>query len=101
MAWLVGQRASSSNLPAARWGATRPPVPLGVPSDVLERRPDIATAERVMAYENAQVGIARSAFYPHITLSGSGGLQSKDLSSLFNAPSFVWSLGADALEPIL
>ncbi len=101
IAVLVGQPASSLNLPTAPLRATPPPVPLGVPSDVLERRPDIATAERVMAYENAQVGIARSAFYPHITLSGSGGLQSKDLSSLFNAPSFVWSLGADALEPIL
>jgi multidrug efflux system outer membrane protein len=74
---------------------------LGVPSDVLERRPDISSAERVMAFQNAQVGIARTAFYPHITLSGSGGLESKDIASLFNASSFIWSLGADALEPII
>jgi NodT family efflux transporter outer membrane factor (OMF) lipoprotein len=66
----------------------------------LERRPDISTAERRMAYQNAQVGIARTAFYPHITLNGSGGVQSKDLALLFNAPSLVWSLGADALQPI-
>ena len=98
---LVGQPASSISLPVAPLRATPPPVPLGVPSDELERRPDISTAERLMAYENAQVGIARSAFYPHITLSGSGGWQSRDLGSLLNAPSLFWSLGADALEPIL
>jgi NodT family efflux transporter outer membrane factor (OMF) lipoprotein len=67
----------------------------------LERRPDIATAERMMAYENAQVGIARTAFYPHITISGSGGWQSTTLAPLLNAPSLFWSLGADALEPIV
>ena len=100
IAVLLGQPASTLNLPVAPLRDTPPPVPLGVPSDVLERRPDIATAERQMAFQNAQVGIARTAFYPHITLSGSGGLQSKDLSLLFNAPSFVWSLGADALQPI-
>ena len=100
IAVLVGQPASSVNVPAAPLRAAPPPVPLGVPSDVLERRPDIATAERLVAYQNAQVGIARTAFYPHITLSGSGGLQSKDLALLFNAPSLVWSIGADAFQPI-
>jgi NodT family efflux transporter outer membrane factor (OMF) lipoprotein len=68
---------------------------------VLERRPDISTAERQMAYQNAQVGIARTAFYPNITLSGSGGWQSTELGPLLNAPSLFWSLGVDALEPIL
>jgi len=101
IAVLVGQPASSLNVPVAPLQAAPPPVPLGVPSDVLERRPDIATAERLMAYQNAQVGIARSAFYPHITLSGSAGWQSRDLASLFNAPSLFWSLGADAFQPIL
>ena len=100
IAVLVGQSASSLSVPVAPLHATPPPVPLGVPSDVLERRPDISTAERLMAYQNAQVGIARSAFYPHITLSGSGGWQSRDLAPLFNAPSLFWSLGADALQPI-
>jgi outer membrane protein, multidrug efflux system len=100
IAVLVGQPASSLSMPVAPLRATPPPVPLGVPSDVLERRPDISTAERMMAYENAQVGIARSAFYPHITLSGSGGWQSRDLGTLLNAPSLFWSLGADALQPI-
>lgn len=100
VAVLVGQPASSFTVPVAPLKATPPPVPLGVPSDVLERRPDIATFEREMAFENAQVGIARTAFYPHITLSGAGGLQSTDIAQLFNAPSLFWSLGADALEPI-
>jgi len=100
IAVLVGQPASSLNVPTAPLHASPPPVPLGVPSDVLERRPDIAMAERLMAYENAQGGIARTAFYPHITLSGSGGWQSRDLGSLLNAPSLFWSLGADALQPI-
>jgi NodT family efflux transporter outer membrane factor (OMF) lipoprotein len=80
--------------------ATPPPIPLGVPSDVLERRPDISSAERQMAYQNAQVGIARTAFYPHITLSGGGGWQSREIASLLNAPSLFWSIGADALQPI-
>jgi NodT family efflux transporter outer membrane factor (OMF) lipoprotein len=100
IAVLVGQPASSFNVPVAPLNAIPPPVPLGVPSDVLERRPDIATLEREMAYQNARVGIARSAFYPHITLSGSGGVLSGDVASLFDAPSLVWSLGADALEPV-
>lgn len=101
IAVLVGQPAASFSVPVDPLKATPPPVPLGVPSDVLERRPDIASYERQMALENAQVGLARTAFYPHITLNGAGGYQSTDLTSLFNAPSLFWSLGADALQPIL
>jgi outer membrane protein, multidrug efflux system len=100
IAVLVGQPASSFNVPVAPLKAIPPPVPLGVPSDVLERRPDIASLEREISYRNAQVGLARTAFYPHVTLSGAGGLQSTAITSLFNAPSLFWSLGADALEPI-
>jgi outer membrane protein, multidrug efflux system len=101
IAVLVGQPASNFSVPVAPLKATPPPVPLGVPSDVLERRPDIATYEREMAYENAQVGLARTAFYPHITLSGAGGWQSTQIASLLNAPSLFWSLGADVLQPIV
>lgn len=100
IAALAGQPASSFNVAAAPLRATPPPVPLGVPSDVLERRPDIASAERQIAYANAQVGIARAAFYPHVTLGGAGGWQSRDITTLANAPSLFWALGADALEPI-
>ena len=101
IAVLVGQPASGFSVPIAPLKTAPPAVPLGVPSDVLERRPDIATYERDMAHANARVGLAKTAFYPHITLSGTGGLQSTALSSLFNAPSLFWSLGADALEPVL
>jgi multidrug efflux system outer membrane protein len=101
IAVLVGQPATSFNIPPAPLKSTPPTVPLGVPSEVLERRPDIASLEREVAYENAQVGLARTAFYPHITLSGAGGLQSTDITSLFSVPSLFWSLGADALEPLI
>ncbi len=100
IAVLVGQAASNFTIAAAPLRATPPPLPLGVPSDVLERRPDIAYEERQVAYANAQVGIARTAFYPHITIGSAGGLQSRDITTLANAPSLFWSLGADALEPI-
>jgi outer membrane protein, multidrug efflux system len=101
IAVLVGQSASNFNIPPLPLNATPPPLPLGVPSDVLQRRPDVSTAERQMAYQNAEVGIARTAFYPNITLSGAGGWQSTQITSLLSAPSLFWSLGADALEPIV
>lgn len=101
IAVLTGNPASTFSVPVAPLKATPPPIPLGVPSDVLERRPDVATAERDMAFENAQVGIATTAFYPHITLGGTGGVQSTAISSLISAPSALWSIGADALQPIL
>ncbi len=100
IAVLTGNAAPSFSVPVAPLGATPPPVPLGVPSDVLERRPDISISERLMAYQNAQVGIAVTAFYPHITLSGSGGWQSRDIATLVNAPSAFWSLGGDLLQPV-
>jgi multidrug efflux system outer membrane protein len=101
VAVLVGRPASNFTVTVAPLKTNPPAVPLGVPSDVLERRPDVATYERDVATANARVGLARTAFYPHITLSGAGGLQSTTLSSLFNAPSLFWSLGADALEPVI
>ena len=100
IAVLTGVAASNFSVPVVPLEATPPPVPLGVPSDVLERRPDISTYERLMAYQNAQVGIAVTAFYPHITLSGSGGWQSRDIATLVSAPSAFWSLGGDLLQPV-
>jgi multidrug efflux system outer membrane protein len=100
IAALTGNPASSFTIPVAPLHATPPPVPLGLPSDLLERRPDIATAERAMANENELVGIARTAFYPQFTISGSGGFESTSLSSLITAPSAFWSLGGDLLQPI-
>ena len=100
IAVLVGKSASAFSLAVAPLNAAPPAIPTGVPSEILERRPDVATNERQMAFENAQVGIAMTAFYPHITLSGSGGWQSRDIATLVNAPSAFWSLGGDLLQPI-
>jgi len=100
IAVLTGNAASTFSVPVLPLNATPPPVPLGVPSDLLERRPDVATAERQMAYENAQVGIATAAFYPQLTLFGGGGVQSTDITTLFTAPSAIWAVGGDLLQPI-
>lgn len=100
IAVLVGKPASAFALAAAPFEVSPPPIPTGVPSEILERRPDVATSERQMAFENAQVGIATTAFYPHITLSGSGGWESRDIATLANAPSAFWSIGGDLLQPI-
>jgi NodT family efflux transporter outer membrane factor (OMF) lipoprotein len=101
IAVLVGRPASSFSVASAPFEATPPAIPTGVPSDMLERRPDIAINERQMAFSSAQVGLATTAFYPHITLGGSGGWQSRDIAALANAPSAFWSLGGDLLQPIL
>jgi multidrug efflux system outer membrane protein len=100
IAVLTGNAASTFSVPVLPLNATPPAVPLGVPSDLLERRPDIATAERQMAYQNAQVGIATAAFYPQLTLFGGGGVQSTDITALFTAPSAIWAVGGDLLQPI-
>jgi multidrug efflux system outer membrane protein len=100
IAVLTGNTASTFNVPVAPLHATPPPVPLGMPSDLLERRPDVATAERTMAQENALVGVARTSFYPQFTISGGGGFQSISIGSLITTPSAVWSLGGDLLQPI-
>jgi multidrug efflux system outer membrane protein len=100
IAVLIGKSASAFSLAEAPLDATPPAIPTGVPSEILERRPDVATSERQMAFENAQVGIAMTAFYPHITLSGSGGWESRDIATLVSAPSAFWSLGGDLLQPI-
>jgi outer membrane protein, multidrug efflux system len=100
IAVLTGNPASVFNVPLRLLTTTPPAVPLGVPSDLLERRPDVASAERQMAYENALVGVATAAFYPQLTISGGGGFQSTSLSNLISAPTAIWSLGADVLQPI-
>jgi NodT family efflux transporter outer membrane factor (OMF) lipoprotein len=100
IAALTGKSASAFSLAEAPFDAAPPAIPTGVPSEILERRPDVATSERQMAFENAQVGLAMAAFYPHITLGGSGGWESRDIATLINAPSAFWSLGGDLLQPI-
>jgi NodT family efflux transporter outer membrane factor (OMF) lipoprotein len=100
IAVLTGNPASTFSVPVRSLNATPPPVPLGVPSDLLERRPDIAEAERQMAFQNAEVGVATAAFYPQLTIFGGGGVQSTDITKLFTAPSAIWSVGGDLLQPI-
>lgn len=100
IAVLTGNAASTFSVRIAPLLTAPPPIPLGVPSDLLERRPDIATAERTMAQQNALVGVAKTAFYPQFTISGAGGFQSISLGSLMTTPSAFWSLGGDLLQPI-
>jgi len=98
IAVLIGTGPSSFSIPVKPLDATPPPVPIGVPSQLLERRPDVAASERAMAAANAQIGVATAAFYPTLTLSAQGGFQSSALSSLFTWPSRFWSIGPSASE---
>jgi multidrug efflux system outer membrane protein len=100
IATLTGTPAPSFTLAPDIADLVPPAVPLGVPSDVLQRRPDVASAERAMAAANAQVGVARAAYYPSITLGPSGGFESRSLASLFDAPSLLWSFGASVTQPL-
>ncbi|HEX8810360.1 MAG TPA: efflux transporter outer membrane subunit, partial [Terracidiphilus sp.] len=100
IAALTGNAAPTFSVRVAPLLAVPPAIPLGIPSDLLERRPDIATAERAMAQQNALVGVAKTAFYPQFTISGTGGFQSISLGSLITTPSAFWSLGGDLLQPI-
>jgi NodT family efflux transporter outer membrane factor (OMF) lipoprotein len=100
IAVLVGQPASTFQVAEHPLDTAPPAIPTGVPSDILQRRPDVATAERQMASANAQVGVAKAAFYPVISLFGSGGVSSRDITSLISAPSAIWALGGQAVQPL-
>ncbi len=102
IALLIGKPASSFSLPTLTLPSSVPAVPVGLPSQLLERRPDIASAERTMASANALIGVAESAYYPTLTLSASGSFQSQrsDLSDLFMSPNPLWSVGPALAETI-
>jgi len=89
IAMLIGTPAYNFSMPVKPLQASPPEIPVGVPSQLLERRPDIAASERNMASANAQIGIATAAFYPDLTLSAQGELESSAIKSLFNASSVV------------
>lgn len=100
IATLVGTPASSFTVPVKPLALEPPAIPLGVPSDVLERRPDVAVAERQMASQNAQIGVAKSAFFPSIGISVGGGTQSSGFTQILNAPSTFWALGANVAQTV-
>jgi len=95
---LANQKLESFSIPATPLDGALPTVPLGVPSQLLERRPDIAAAERRVQAANAQIGVAQSAFYPAINLGAGGGFESTRGGTWFQGPSSLWSLGAQATE---
>ena len=100
IAMLVGEPASSFSMAAKTWDVTPPAIPLGVPSELLERRPDIAASERLVAQANAQIGIAEVAYYPTLTLSAAAGFSSTAAASWFTWPSRFWSVGPALAETI-
>ena len=91
---LIGKPASVFSIAPAPLSASVPAIPLGLPSGLLERRPDVAAAERRVAAANAQIGAAEAAYFPNITLGATGGFESGLISKLFTLPSEMWSLGA-------
>jgi NodT family efflux transporter outer membrane factor (OMF) lipoprotein len=93
IAVLIGKPPAQFSIAAEAASNEFPAIPVGLPSELLERRPDIAAAERRAAAANAQIGVAESAFFPALTLSATGGFQSSVLSQLFSLPSRYWSLG--------
>jgi NodT family efflux transporter outer membrane factor (OMF) lipoprotein len=100
IAVLVGKPPTEFELPAGEWNMRVPAVPLGVPSELLQRRPDIAAAERAVAAANAQIGIARSAYYPSLALSASAGRAASSAGDLFGASANLWSLGVAMAETL-
>jgi NodT family efflux transporter outer membrane factor (OMF) lipoprotein len=93
---LVGKAPADFTLPPLPLTVPPPPIPVGIPSELLERRPDIATAERLVASANAQVGLAKAAYYPLVNILGTGGFESGSITTLFQGPSALWSVGASA-----
>ncbi|HWI10708.1 MAG TPA: efflux transporter outer membrane subunit [Burkholderiaceae bacterium] len=98
IAVLVGKAPAEFALPAADWNTVVPAVPLGVPSQLLQRRPDIASAERAVAAANAAIGVQRSAYFPALTLSGSYGNAGSRVADLIGASTSLWSLGLAATQ---
>jgi NodT family efflux transporter outer membrane factor (OMF) lipoprotein len=100
IAMLVGKPASSFSIPVAPLAPVYPAIPAGLPSQLLERRPDIASAERRMAAANAEIGVAKAAYYPSVRLSGSAGFEALSLADWFTWPSRFWAVGAAVSETL-
>jgi NodT family efflux transporter outer membrane factor (OMF) lipoprotein len=100
IAMLLGKMPTDFSIPQKPMVFAPPPIPTGMPSQLVERRPDIAAAERTLAEANAVIGIGYGAFFPQVTLSAAGGFQSSTLTSLFTGPSRTWSIGPSAAETL-
>jgi NodT family efflux transporter outer membrane factor (OMF) lipoprotein len=100
IAMLIGKPASTFTVPEHPKTSAPPPIPVGLPSQLLERRPDVAAAERNMAAANAQIGIAYAAFYPNLTLSASAGVESSTIKHILDWPSRFWSVGPSLSETV-
>ena len=100
IALLVGEAPAAFSIERAPFAASMPTIPVGLPSELLERRPDIAAAERNAAAANARIGVAQAAFFPTVTLSGAAGFRSIDSANLFTTPSRFWSLGAALAQAV-
>jgi NodT family efflux transporter outer membrane factor (OMF) lipoprotein len=100
IAVLVGKNPEELDIPHSTAMPTLPSIPVGVPSTLLQRRPDIATAERQMAAENAAIGVAIAAYYPTVSLSALDGFSQSPLGGLLHVANYVWSLGGSATETI-
>ena len=100
IALLVGKPASDFSIPELAQSSKVPSVPVGLPSEILERRPDIAAAERTVKSANALIGVAESAYFPTVTLSASGDYESANLARIFSSPNPLWSIGPALAESI-
>jgi NodT family efflux transporter outer membrane factor (OMF) lipoprotein len=100
VAVLIGKPPANFSLPPLPLTTPPPPIPVGVPSELLERRPDIASAERLVASANAQIGLAKLAYYPVVNLTASGGFDSGVITTLFQGPSAIWAVGGSAAMTI-
>lgn len=100
IAMLIGKTPAEFSVPPLPMNAAPPPIPTGVPSELLQRRPDIAAAERTMEQANAQIGVAVAAFYPNLTLSGEFGFENTSISKWFTWPSHYWSVGPQLAETL-
>jgi NodT family efflux transporter outer membrane factor (OMF) lipoprotein len=100
VATLIGKPASSFSLAPLPLRTPPPPIPTGVPSELLERRPDIASAERLMAAANARIGVAKAAYYPLLNLTAAGGFESGAITTLLQGPAGLWSVGGQAIQTL-
>ena len=100
VAVLIGKPPASFSLPPLPLETPPPPIPVGLPSELLERRPDIASAERQMAAANARIGVAKAAYYPLLNLSAAGGFESGAITTLLQGPAGLWAVGGSALQTV-